>query len=287
SSLHSDQDFAASSDEYLSAVTFAPTDASRAVAATSYGRIFVSEDGARTWTLSDAQVLYGHYFYGHSLVISHADPDVVYIGGSGYGGDTVYRSTDGGMSWSPWAEGMPSTTAFTMAEARDGSGRLFAATETAAYVRHPTDGEWEDLTGADAPVTTYWSVEILAHENTARFGTYGRGIWDFQMETPQACYPVEDADGDGMSCLEDCNDSDAAVQVSEEEICGDGIDQDCDGEDLLCDDDSGETDTEVEPPTIRPQGCGGCGGGLGGASWIGGLALLFLTRRRRANEATF
>ncbi len=284
SSLHSEFNFAAASDEYLSAVTFAPSDPNRAVAATNYGRIFMSEDGAVTWSLSEGQGPYPHYFYGHSLVVSQADPDVVYIGGSGYGGDTVYRSTDGGENWSPWSEGMPSTTAFTMAEARDGSGRLFAATETAAYVRHPTDGEWEDLTGADAPVTTYWSVEILPHENTARFGTYGRGIWDFRMETPQACYPVVDADGDGVSCLEDCNDENPAMGLPEEEICGDGIDQDCDGEDLACEEDTDDTEEpQVEPPNpIEPQGCGGCGGGLGGASWIGGLALLFLTRRRRA-----
>lgn len=283
SSLHSEQNFQASKDEYLSAVTFAPSDASRAVAATNYGRVFLSEDGAVTWTESPGQVLYPHYFYGHSLVISASDPDLVYIGGSGYGGDTVYRSTDGGQSWSPWSEGMPSTTAFTLAEAQDGSGRLFAATQTAAYVRHPTEGEWEDLTGADAPVTTYWSVEILPHENTARFGTYGRGIWDFQMETPEGCYPVVDADGDGVSCLEDCSDENPEVALPEEEICGDNIDQDCDGEDLPCEEDT-DTDTEVEPPApVTPSGsCGGCGGGLGGASWIGGLALLFLTRRRRA-----
>ncbi len=282
SSLHSEQDFAAASDEYLSAVSFAPSDSSRAVAATNYGRIFTSDDGAVTWSLSEGQGPYPHYFYGHSLVIGQADPDVVYIGGSGYGGDTVYRSTDGGWSWSPWSEGMPSTTAFTMAEARDGSGRLFAATETAAYVRHPTDGEWEDLTGADAPLTTYWSVEILPHENTARFGTYGRGIWDFRMETPQACYPVVDADQDGTSCLDDCDDDDSSVGIPGEEICGDGLDQDCDGEDLLCED-TAETDAGVEPAApVLPQGCGGCGGGVGGASWMGGLALLFLTRRRRS-----
>ena len=153
-------------------------------------------------------------------------------------------------------------------------------------MRHPTDGEWEDLTGADAPLTTYWSVEILPHENTARFGTYGRGIWDFRMETPQACYPVVDADQDGTSCLDDCDDDDSSVAIPGEEICGDGIDQDCDGEDLLCED-TGETDAGVEPSTpVLPQGCVGCGGGVGGASWMGGLALLFLTRRRRSISAS-
>jgi MYXO-CTERM domain-containing protein len=43
------------------------------------------------------------------------------------------------------------------------------------------DDSWTDITGNEAPITLYWSAEALAHENTVRFGTYGRGIWDYQF----------------------------------------------------------------------------------------------------------
>ncbi len=44
-----------------------------------------------------------------------------------------------------------------------------------------------------------------------------------------------DLDGDGFTPLQgDCNDSNKAVYPSAEEICGDGIDQDCNGTDLAC-----------------------------------------------------
>lgn len=53
-----------------------------------------------------------------------------------------------------------------------------------------------------------------------------------------------DADGDGEGGLDwtacgvyngvDCNDADAAINGSAQEICGDGIDQDCSGADLIC-----------------------------------------------------
>lgn len=184
-SVYSTFDFSAGQpNRYASALVFSPVDPERAYAATNDGRLFRSDDHGLTWTQAAGLGPSAHYFYGTAIVASALDVDTVYVAGSGYGSPAVYRSTDGGASFQPWGEGLPSTLVYCLAESRDGRGTMACGTETAAYRREPGDAAWEDVTGNQAPVTIYWSVEALPHENTMRFGTYGRGIWDYHLDWP-------------------------------------------------------------------------------------------------------
>jgi hypothetical protein len=66
-------------------------------------------------------------------------------------------------------------------------GVIFAATEMSAFRRDPGAGSWIDITGNNAPVTIYWSVEPLPGKTAMRFGTYGRGMWDYDIDPPAGC----------------------------------------------------------------------------------------------------
>ena len=230
--LWSEHDFSDGGGDYISALTFSPVDSSRAYAATSDGRAYHSEDGGVTWTRSLNMAPDDNWLYGQAILASSTDVDTVWIGGSGYGVPGIYRSTDGGVTFEPFSDGIEDTMVYCIGEAPDGSGTLVAGTQQTVFRRDTEDSEWLEVTGTDAPVTIYWSVEALQHENTMRFGTYGRGIWDYQLDPDhEGCFPVQDYDGDGVMCDEDCNDHDAAFAPGLPEEC-DGIDHNCDPTDL-------------------------------------------------------
>ncbi len=269
----SEQDFSADGYEYLSALAFSPIDSDRAFAATNYGRLFHSEDKGRTWTQAEDLGPQGQWLYGAALVASSVDVDTAWIGGSGYGYPAVYRTKDGGETWKPYSDGLPDTMVYSLAEAPDGSGALFAGTETAAYRHDKGAGtEWVDITEAAAPVTTYWSAEALNHENTIRFGTYGRGIWDYKLDPDGlGCFPPVDRDEDGVLCDEDCDDDNPLIHPGATEVCGDNLDNNCDPED--------DCDDSITPDLVGGGGCS-CDTGTAASAWWMLLLVPLIPRRR-------
>lgn len=179
--LHSSHVFTNGGADYISALAFAPSDPQRAYAVNNDGDLFYSSDHGVTWSNSSSPGPNAHYFYGNTLAVHPTDPDEIFVGGSGYSGAGVRRSTNGGVSWQPEVTGLPSTMVYGLAFTTNGSGDVYAATEAGAYRWDSDTEEWTNIMGIEAPITTYWSVESVDDGDTMRFGTYGRGIWDFSV----------------------------------------------------------------------------------------------------------
>ncbi len=148
----------------------------------SEGKFFYSTDHGTTWTQSTSTGPGSHYFYGNSIVPSPRDINTIYLAGSGYSGSSVWVSHDGGETFQKLNNGLKNTLIFEMVSNEDGS-LLFAASEIAPWVYIKALDKWFDLSGSGAPQQTWWSVDYVPSLKTARFGTYGRGIWDFRIET--------------------------------------------------------------------------------------------------------
>jgi hypothetical protein len=170
----------------IASIAYSPIDNNFWYVMLANGDFFRSEDGGSTWTKTIGfSGPDSHYFYGSSIIPSTTDLGTVYIGGSGYSNPAVYRSTNHGESFSAMSDGLPSTLVYDMVML-PGDSMLFAATEVAPYVFIPEEEQWYEMGGLDAPLQTYWAVEYVEEIRTVRFGTYGRGIWEFKLyEEPE------------------------------------------------------------------------------------------------------
>lgn len=181
-------DFTFGGGSWMSALDFAPTDPQRAYAVNDVGRFFRSTDGGVTWMASSSIGPGSHYFYGQAVEVHPENPLIAVAGGSGYSTAPVRRTTDGGVTWAPGAAGLPSTLVYDLAWATDGSEDLYAATEAGPFRYDAQQFVWVPISENRTPITTYWSVEIVNQGRTARFGTHGRGIWDFELPPPPPMY---------------------------------------------------------------------------------------------------
>jgi len=175
-----DFDFSSTGGGTISTLAMSPFDHEIMYVATTGGFVFTTTDGGVTFERKQVGLPSDHYLYGACIKPSEIDPNTIYFAGSGYGNPGVMVSRDGGESYEPMSNGLPSTMVFCIAANEDES-LIYAATEAGPYVYIADQDQWFELSGTTTPNQTYWSVEFLPETKTARFGTYGRGIWDFAL----------------------------------------------------------------------------------------------------------
>lgn len=173
------QDFSPNGSDYVSALAIAPSDHDHWYVATFEGHLWVSQDHGATWTEAATTRDTKPSNSISALLISTDDPFTCYAGGSGYGTPPVLVTHDGGATWSPLSEGLPSTLVWSLAFDHPVTQTLYAATEAGPFVLNTASSTWKSLLGGSAPVVPYFSVEGVPAGRLVRFGTFGRGVWDY------------------------------------------------------------------------------------------------------------
>lgn len=172
----------------ISAISPSYIDPNTIYVVTSDGTFFYTHNGGASWSKSSSN-LAGGSFIGATIYASKHNPDVVWMGGSGYSNSPVFKSLDGGATFTAINSGLPNTLMYDLTANPDET-LLFAATEAGAYVYVAYEKKWYDLMSYAAPQGRYFSVEYVEALDAVRFGTFGRGIWDFNV-TAQPALPVE------------------------------------------------------------------------------------------------
>ncbi|HRZ43134.1 MAG TPA: PKD domain-containing protein [Bacteroidales bacterium] len=179
-----------SSSVKICALATSPLDKDCWYVLTTNGRLYHSANSGDTWTLKhNFNFSFGHYFYGADIVPSPNEKGKLYVCGSGYSNPPVFEISDFGAVVKPINNGIPNTLVYAL-DCTPEEGLLFAATELGPFVYVSSEEKWYDLSEGYAPDQTWWSVDYVESLKTARFGTYGRGIWDFIMCNGTATQPV-------------------------------------------------------------------------------------------------
>ncbi len=165
----------------VSAMNFNPVRPNEFYVLTTNGKFYKSLDKGLNFQEKNEGLSGAHTMYGNTILTSKKDGNVVIIGGSGYDNPAVYISRNAGESFTPMHNGLPPTSVFEMVYDKE-EKFIFAATEAGPYVYVINQGKWYDLAQDKAPNQRYWSVEFLEESQNIRFGTYGRGIWDLNLE---------------------------------------------------------------------------------------------------------
>lgn len=176
-------------NSYITAVAQSALNTAHLYVSTADGTFFYSHNSGSSWQKAASFTGPGNsYLYGTCILPSRVHANRLFLSGSGYSNPGVYISNNGGASFSPLNNGLPATYV-TELELNDSESLLFAATDAGPYVYVFAQGQWYSLVGAATPLQAFKSVEYLSSTNTARFTTYGRGVWDLVLSAEPL--PVE------------------------------------------------------------------------------------------------
>ena len=164
-----------------------PVDGQRIWAGTDDGLIHVTADGGRTWTDVTPPALRDRTWSKVSLIdASHFDAGTAYAAINAFRLDDlrphIYRTRDGGKSWSEITAGIPDGGIVNAVREDPGRrGLLFAGTEQAVYVSFDDGESWQPLR-LNMPATSI--RDLVVKDDDLVVGTHGRGFWILDDITP-------------------------------------------------------------------------------------------------------
>jgi len=169
-------------DNDVSALAISSIDSKLWFVATKKNRFYTSTNSGQNWTLTQNFKAPGYnYLHPTPIIPSKIDKKVVYVGGAGYNTPGVYVSKDSGVTFQPLGQDMPKAFFYDFDLTGDEKA-IFAATSVGPYIYIFGADRWFPIIDGNTPDQVWWSVNYNDRTKTARFATYGRGIWDFKVE---------------------------------------------------------------------------------------------------------
>jgi hypothetical protein len=174
----------------VSALAVAPGNSNRVLAGTTQGHIARTDaattaNGTTAWTVTQPRA-----GWVSSLTFDPADANVVYATYAGFGGAHVWRSLDGGATWTPrdgsGDSALPDIPAHSLAVDPIRRDRLYLGTDLGVFVSLDAGETWAVENSGFAAVVTEWVTVAPGARGPAVYAfTHGRGAWRAEL-TPIA-----------------------------------------------------------------------------------------------------
>lgn len=168
----------------VSAIAVSPFDSNVVLAGTTAGRIHRTAAAgaageATAWPFSQPRS-----GYVSSIVFDSTDASRVYATYAGFGGAHVWRSLDGGVSWTAIDHGLPDMPVHSIVLDPYSPDRLYLGTDLGVWVSLDRGESWTPDGGLPAAVTEWLAV---GHDSAGAWlyaFTHGRGAWRKQLDAP-------------------------------------------------------------------------------------------------------
>ncbi len=181
--------FAPNSPYNISTIAVAEGDSDIVWVGYNNGEVWKTLDGTATtpsWTRVDANGVGLPDRWISRIVINRANHNDVYVAIMGWNADNVWRTTNGGATWSDISgsgvSGLPDAPVSALAQHRARPSRLYAGTEIGVFVSHNYGQHWFPLT--QGPNTAPVEELIWRNDSTLMAVTHGRGIYFGAIAAP-------------------------------------------------------------------------------------------------------
>jgi photosystem II stability/assembly factor-like uncharacterized protein len=115
------------------------------------------------------------------IAVHALHPDTLWVTFSGYcAGKKVYRSSDGGNSWTNLSGTLPNIPVNCICFQKDAGDALYIGTDIGVFVRTASMNDWQ-LFGDGLPNVVVTDLEIQYMSGKIRAATYGRGLWESDL----------------------------------------------------------------------------------------------------------
>ncbi|MBL7888863.1 MAG: PKD domain-containing protein [Bacteroidia bacterium] len=187
----------------LVAMAYAPTD-SNYIYVAKMDKFYASTNGTsftdRTTGLpvTSAAITY--------IAVASNNPQHVWVTFSGYSAaNKVWYSANAGATWTNYTTGLPNIPANCIVYQNNSTNdALYVGTDVGVYYRDNTAGSWTAY-NTGLPNVIVKELEIQYAANKLRAATYGRGIWQSDLNTPGTSPPTADFTANRTNiCVGDC-----------------------------------------------------------------------------------